>query len=187
MCPRPHPHIVRHSHVDLDCGSRAGQGCYLPTCARYTPGWVGSPQLSPAHPHMFPPWCVPAMRPWPQAHAVRKSAVYRDCGARVKQRCSLPACPHYALGVWVGTVLRAPQLATHAHTLPPWWVPAMRHWPHPHTVRHSPMRIDCGAWAEKVCCLPAFSHCSPVCVHGPGLAKPCFHPDQHPITKASGL
>ena len=41
MCPRPHLHAVRDSHVHVDHGARAGQGCCLPTCARSSPGCVG--------------------------------------------------------------------------------------------------------------------------------------------------
>ena len=64
-------------------------------------GWVGSlvraPELA-THEPMFLPWFVPAMRPWSQAHAVRKSTMCRDCGARAGQGCYLPAWPQYSLG-----------------------------------------------------------------------------------------
>jgi hypothetical protein len=53
MCPRPNLHAVRDSPMYLDHGTRAGQGCCLPTCAPFSPGCVGggnSAAGSPPHP-----------------------------------------------------------------------------------------------------------------------------------------
>ena len=93
-------------------------------------GWVGSPVRAPelaTHEPMFLPWFVPAMRPWSQAHAVRKSTMCRDCGARAGQGCYLPAWPQYSLGC-VGWDCAAGTLTSNAPTHAPakvcvWHVP----------------------------------------------------------------
>ncbi len=41
MHSRPYTHAVPHSPIYVHCGARAGNGCYLSTCAHYSPGCVG--------------------------------------------------------------------------------------------------------------------------------------------------
>jgi len=121
----------------------------------------------PATPPTLPPWCVRGTRPRPHPHAFRHSPMYRDCGARARQGCCVPACAHCSPGcVWVGTSL--PPVTP--PTLPPWCVRSTRPRTHPHAFRHSTMCIDCGARVEQGHCVPACAHYSPGCVWVGGWA-----------------
>ncbi len=124
----------------------------------------------------FPPWCMPAMRPRPQPHAVHHSPICIDCGAPVEQGCYLPACAHFGPGC-VGEDCAAGDPPSHPLTLSPWYVPVMRPRPRPHAVRHSPMCTDCGARAGQECYLPACAHFDLACVWVRTVL-----PETHPAT-----
>jgi hypothetical protein len=79
-----------------------------------------------------------------------------------------------------GTLLRAPQLATHRPLFPPWYVAAMRPRPRAHAVRDSPTYVDCGARATQGCCLPTCARSSPGCVGGDSApGAPASHTTIH--------
>jgi hypothetical protein len=171
MCPWPHTHAVRHSLMCIDCGARAGKGCYLPTCARSSPGcvWVGSLLRShqPPHPTLAPTAvCACHASSAPSARCPPLSYVCRlrgEAEAGVLPGNMRPFQPWVCLG----TLLRAPLPST--PPLPPImskYVRGMCPWPHPHAVRHSPVYVDGRVGAGQGCYLPTCARSSPGCVGG---------------------